>query len=94
MLILVLVLLVGMVQAVSADPDPDKIPDTGGACHMGASWWESGTGPGNANGVKPGERGMHHVHTKDMPDHVGDDGYTKGAQNMDAIWEAHGCPLE
>ena len=94
LLLLVLALLVGMVQVVLANPDPDKIPDTGGSCHMGNSAWAPGEGPGEAKGVKPGERGMYHVHTKDMPDHVGDNGYTQGAQNMDAIWKAHGCPLE
>lgn len=63
------------------------------SCNMLNSYWvpdpETGddTGPGKAKGVEPGERGMNHVHTKDMPDQVGVNGYTFGAINMDII-----CP--
>jgi hypothetical protein len=85
--LVVFVLLIGFVQVALANPDSPNIPETGGACHMDASWWEAGEGPGNANGVKPGERGMRHVHTRD--DHPR--GYTNGAANMDKIYEAHGC---
>lgn len=87
----VLLLLATAIQVTFANPnpDPEHTPPTIGACHMGASVWEPGTGPGNANGVQPGERGMYHVHTKDMPDQVGIDGYTYGANNMDLIAAAH-----
>ncbi len=62
------------------------------------------TGPGNANGAQvtkvvdpdTGEiiyefqqRGMVHVHTKDMPNQVGDDGYTYGATHMDNVTTSH-----
>ena len=82
-------MLIFFVQVALADPDSPNIPPTGGACHMEASAWAPGTGPGTANGVEPGERGMWHVHTKDNPN-----GYTNGADNMDQIWAAHGCPVE
>ena len=84
--ILVFVLLIGFVQVAFADPAPPNAPPTAGSCNMVGSWWEPGTGPGNANGVQPGERGMYHVHTKDNPN-----GYTNGAANMDAITTVHGC---
>jgi hypothetical protein len=83
---LLFVLLIGAAQVALAEENP---PPTAGSCHMVASWWEPGTGPGNANGVQPGERGMYHVHTKDMPDQVGVDGYTYGAIHMDNITKAH-----
>lgn len=85
-LIMVVLLMVFMIQVVFADP-PGPVPNS---CHMAAAWWDpdtGDTGPGNANGVEPGERGMYHVHNKDMPDQVGDNGYTYGAQHMDII-----CP--
>ena len=82
--LLVFVLLIGAVQVAFADPNPPNTPPTGGSCHMDASWWEPGTGPGNANGVQPGERGMWHVHHKVNPN-----GYTHGAANMDLIYLAH-----
>ncbi len=85
-LLVVLLLLVSTVQVAFAnpDPDPEQTPTTIGACHMGASVWEPGAGPGNAYGVESGERGMNHVHTKDSPV-----GYTNGATNMDLIAAAH-----
>lgn len=85
-LLVVLLLLASTTQAAFAnpDPDPEHTPPTIGACHMGVSVWEPGTGPGNAYGVQPGERGMYHVHDKDSPV-----GYTPGASNMDLIAAAH-----
>ena len=77
--LLVLVLLIGSVQVAFADPNPPNAPTTGGACHM--NWWEPGTGPGNANGVEPGERGMYHVHMS-LPH-----GESKGGANMSIV-----CP--
>ena len=82
-LLVVLLLVVSTIQVAFAAPDPPKGPPglVEPSCHMGASWWEPGTGPGNANGVKPGERGMYHVHNKDQaygtPPH--------GATHMDII---------
>jgi hypothetical protein len=83
------VLLIGFVQVAFADPAPPNAPPTAGSCHMIASVWGPGEGPGNANGVEPGERGMYHVHTKDMPEWVGEDGYTYGAIHMDSITGVH-----
>ena len=91
-LLVVLLLIASTIQVAFATPPPDD-PDNIGACHMGASVWEPGGGPGNANGVEDGERGMNHVHTQDMPDQVGDDGYTYGASNMDRIAGEH-CDYE
>lgn len=91
-LLVVLLLLAATIQVAFANPNPPNDPQTIGSCHMDASWWdpnEGNTGPGNAKGVEPGQRGMYHVHTKDMPDQVGVDGYTFGAQNMDSIYIAH-----
>jgi hypothetical protein len=88
-LLVVLLLIASTIQVAFAEP-PGPVP---ASCNMVNSWWldEDGNwiGPGNPspNGVKDGERGMVHVHTKDMPDHVGDNGYTYGAQHMDII-----CP--
>ena len=82
--LVVFVLLIGFAQVAFADPAPPNAPPTAGSCNMGASWWVPGTGPGNANGVQPGERGMYHVHNKDNPDW-----YTNGAANMDAITTVH-----
>ena len=76
------------IQVASADPAPPNDPQTLGSCHMDASWWdpnEGNTGPGNANGVEPGERGMYSVHTNENHPQ----GYTGGAQNMDSIYIAH-----
>ena len=83
-LLVVLLLVVSTVQVAFAAPAPPNAPPTAGSCNMAASWWEPGTGPGNANGVEPGERGMYHVHTKDHPR-----GYTNGARHMDLITTAH-----
>jgi hypothetical protein len=85
-LLVVLLLVVSTVQVVFAEPAPPNRPPTAGSCNMGASWWPD-TGPGNANGVEPGERGMYHVHTKDHPR-----GYTIGAHHMDLIFIAHSSP--
>lgn len=49
------------------------------SCSMGASWWDPGTGPGNAVGLGDSARGMYLVHHMDP--------YTQGASNMDII-----CP--
>ena len=78
-LLVVLLLVVSTIQVAFAAPPGPVWP----SCNMGASWWEPGTGPGNAYGVKPGERGMYHVHMRE--DHPR--GYTNGASNMDII-----CP--
>ena len=84
-LLVVLLLVVSTIQVAFAAPAPPNAPPTTGSCHMAASWWDPGTGPGNAYGVKPGERGMHHVHNKDQaygkPPH--------GAYHMDLIFAAH-----
>ena len=85
-LLLVVLLLASMIQVVLANP-PGPVPNS---CHMGASYWEPGTGPGNANGVAAGERGMYNVHFGTNPHHGAqgpDDYYTNGAANMDII-----CP--
>ena len=93
-LLVILLLLALTAQVAFAEPPGPVLP----SCNMGASWWPpeidpetekpvEDTGPGNATGVGPGERGMYHVHTKDMPNQVGTDGYTYGAQHMDII-----CP--
>ena len=85
-LLVVLLLVVSPVQVAFAAPAPPNNPPTGGSCHMVVSWWEPGTGPGNAKGVEPGERGMYHVHMRE--DHPR--GYTKGAHHRDLITTAHG----
>jgi len=77
--VVVLLLLASTIQVAFAEP-PGPVP---ASCHMGASWWEPGEGPGNANGVQDEDRGMYHVHMRD--DHPR--GYTNGATNMDII-----CP--
>jgi hypothetical protein len=89
-LLLVILLLALMIQVALADP-PGPVP---ASCNMGASWWvpenDEDTGPGNANGVSAGERGMYNVHFGTNPHHGAqgpDDYYTPGAANMDII-----CP--
>ncbi len=83
-LLVVLLLLATTTQVAFANPDPPNTPPTRGACHMDVSFWAPGTGPGNAYGVQPGERGMYRVH---MSHPLGK--YTNGAHNMDAIYIAH-----
>jgi hypothetical protein len=78
-LMVVLILLALTVQAAFAAP-PGPVPNS---CHMGASWWDPNTGdsgPGNAYGVQPGQRGMYRVHNASHPSW-----YTNGAANMDII---------
>jgi hypothetical protein len=90
-LVVVILLLASTIQVALAhhEPKPEPPPSpTGGSCNMGASWWDPGTGPGNAKGVKPGERGMWHVHHKDIPDQAREDGYTYGAKHMDVVTTA------
>lgn len=87
-LLVVLLLMVSMIQVVFAEP-PGPVP---ASCNMVNSYWLPGEGPGKAakfatEDESGGERGMYHVHTKDMPDQVGDNGYTYGAAHMDII-----CP--
>ena len=77
-LLVVLLLLASSIQVAFAAPPGPVEP----SCHMVASWWEPGTGPGNAYGVQPGERGMYHVHNKSHPSW-----YTNGAIHMDIL-----CP--
>jgi len=77
-LLVVLLLTVSTIQAAFAAPPGPVEP----SCNMAASWWEPGTGPGNAYGVKPGQRGMYHVHDTSLPSW-----YPNGASNMDII-----CP--
>ena len=87
-LLVVLLLVVSTVQVAFAapdGPDPPNAPPTDGSCHMAVSWWEPDTGPGNAKGVEPGERGMYHVHNKDQA--YGKPPY--GAHHMDLIFAAH-----
>jgi hypothetical protein len=82
-ILLVVILLATTIQVAFAAPDPPGPPGpVEAACNMVNSVWEPGTGPGNAFGVKPGERGMWHVHTKYNPR-----GYTFGAIHMDIL-----CP--
>jgi uncharacterized RDD family membrane protein YckC len=78
-LLVVLILLVSTFQMAFAAPPGPVWP----SCNMGHSWWEPGTGPGNAYGVEPGQRGMYRVHNNS--DHPR--GYTNGASHMDII-----CP--
>ena len=92
-LVVVILLLASTIQVALAHHEPEPPPSpTGGSCNMIASWWldEEGNwiGPGNANGVPDGERGMVHVHTKDIPDQAREDGYTYGAQHMDDVTTA------
>ena len=97
-LVVIILLLALTIQVASAHhddkPNPPHNPN-GGSCNMDNSVWldEDGnwTDPGNSspNGVQDGERGMVHVHTKDMPDHVGDNGYTYGATHMDNVYTSH-----
>lgn len=94
-LVVVILVLASTIQVAFADPPPDD-PDNIGSCHMNwwAVWdeenqiWVPLPGPGNGN-VEPGKRGMFHVHTKDMPEWVGEDGYTYGAIHMDNVTTAH-----
>ena len=98
-LLVVLLLAASTIQVAFAhhDDKPNPPPNpNGGSCNMNwwADWdeenqiWVPLPGPGNGN-VEPGERGMYHVHTKDMPDHVGDNGYTYGATHMDNVTTSH-----
>ena len=98
-LVVVILLLASTIQVALAHHEPEPPPSpTGGSCNMGASWWWDPERdpvfiePGNANGVEPGERGMYHVHTKDIPDQVNEDGYTYGAQHMDDVTTAQCVP--
>ena len=80
-LVVVILLLASTIQVAFANP-PRDVP---ASCNMLASYWPDDTGPGNANGVEDGQRGMYHVHMrKDHPR-----GYTKGAHHMDLITTAH-----
>ena len=85
-LLVVLLLLASTIQVAFAAPPGPVLP----SCHMGASWWapdpDTGddTGPGNAYGVKSGERGMYNVHNGHPKGK-----YTNGATNMDLITTAH-----
>ena len=83
-LLVVLLLLAVSIQVVFADPTNPPHNPNGGSCNMGASWWEPGSGPGNANGVEPGERGMYRVHNNENHPQ----GYTNGATNMDTVTTA------
>lgn len=83
-LLVVLLLVVSTVQVAFAAPPGPVWP----SCNMGASWWEPGTGPGNAYGVQPGQRGMYNVHNKDKA--YGKPPY--GAYHMDLIFAAHIVP--
>jgi hypothetical protein len=76
---LVVLLLVVSTASVAFASPPGPVY---ASCHMGNAWWTPGTGPGNAYGVDPGDRGMYQVHNADHPDW-----YTNGASNMDII-----CP--
>jgi hypothetical protein len=101
-LVVVILVLASTIQVAFAhhgddppNPSPPHNPN-GGSCNMNwwAVWdeenqiWVPLPGPGNGN-VEPGERGMFHVHTKDMPEWVGEDGYTYGAIHMDNVTTAH-----
>lgn len=76
LLLVVLALLASTVQVAFAAPSRPVGP----SCNMGASWWDPGTGPGNAYGVQPGQRGMYQVHNFDRPNE-----HANGASNMDII---------
>ena len=84
-LLVVLLLAASTIQVAFAHPNPPNVPPTAGSCNMIASWWEPGEGPGNANGVQDEDRGMYHVHMREGHPQ----GYTIGAQHMDAITTAH-----
>lgn len=83
-LLVVLFLLASTIQVAFANP-PGPVD---ASCNMVASWWppdpDTGedTGPGNAYGVEPGERGMYNVHFGNPRGE-----YTNGASNMDIL-----CP--
>jgi hypothetical protein len=78
-LLVVLLLVAAMAAEVALAEPPGPVWPS---CNMAASWWEPGTGPGNAYGVEPGQRGMYLVHNASHPSW-----YTNGAANMDII-----CP--
>ena len=77
-LLVVLLLLASTIQVAFADPPGPVLP----SCNMVNSWWEPGEGPGNANGVEPGHRGLFYVHDESHPG-----GSTNGTDNMFTI-----CP--
>ena len=87
-LLVVLLLVASTIQVAFAHPNPPNSPPTDGSCNM--SFWLPGDGPGKHKGVQDEDRGMWHVHMRE--DHPR--GYTIGAQHMDAITAAHGCPGE
>jgi hypothetical protein len=86
--------LASTLQVAFAEPAPPNAPPTDGSCNMGASWWdpwdpdEPDTGPGNANGVQDGHRGMYRVHNNLSHPR----GYTNGAHHMDLITTAQCVP--
>jgi hypothetical protein len=87
-LLVVLFLFALTIQVAFADPNPPNSPPTDGSCNMIASWWDPSvgdTGPGNAKGVDPEERGMYRVHNNASHPQ----GYTYGAIHMDEITTAH-----
>ena len=89
--LVVLVLLATTTQVAFADPAPPNAPPTLGSCNMGRSWWDpifGYSGPGNANGVQDGERGMYRVHNNESHPQ----GYTNGAHNMDLLVAVHCGP--
>ena len=92
----VLIMFFMLALATTAFAAPTKPPHNpnGGSCNMWmepGSWWAPGTGPGNANGVTPGERGMYNVHSGTNPAHGPqgpDDWYANGFTNMDLVTAA------
>ena len=88
MLVLLAVLLLAAltIQVAFADPPPDD-PDNDGACNMRHSVWvpdgDQDTGPGNANGVDAGQRGMWLVHVN-LPH-----GESIGGSNMSGVAVDH-----
>ncbi len=94
LVLLAVLLLVALTTQVAFAAPPRPV---GPSCNMGASWWDSdtGPGPGNANGVEDEERGMYNVHLGTNPAHGPqgpDDWYPKGRTNMDLVTAAQCGP--
>lgn len=94
--VLIMVFMLALATTAFAEPNPPPNPN-GGSCNMGHSWWDPtgeppNLGPGEANGVVPGERGMYNVHFGTNPAHgtqgPNADWYPNGATNMDKVTAA------
>ena len=97
-IVVVLIIVFMLALATTAFAQPNKPPPNpnGGSCNMINSWWPE-DGPGEAKGVKDGERGMYNVHQGTNPHHgqqgpadnsihpIVGDWYPNGATNMDIV---------